>query len=33
MARKMMDNMDYMYKDGYNVLTLTLTLAQEETKP
>ena len=33
MARKMMDNMNYMYKDGYNVLTLTLTLAQEETKP
>ena len=33
MARKMMDHMDYMYKDGSNVLTLTLTLAQEETKP
>ena len=33
MVRNMMDSMDYRYKDGYNVLTLTLTLAKEETKP
>ena len=26
MVRKMMDNVDYMYKDGHNVLTLTLAL-------
>ena len=32
-VRNMMDSMDYRYKDGHNVLTLTLTLAQEETKP
>ena len=24
MVRKMMDNMEYMYKDGQNVLTLTM---------
>ena len=33
MTRKMMDSVDYLYRDGQNVLTLTLTLAQEETKP
>ena len=26
MVRKMMDNVDYMYKDGHNVVTLTLAL-------
>ena len=31
MVRKMMDSMDYKYKDGHNVLTLTL--ATEETEP
>lgn len=30
MARKMMDSVEYLYKDGYNVLTLTL--ATEEAK-
>ena len=31
MVRKLMDSVDYMYKDGHNVLTLTL--AAEETEP
>ena len=31
MVRKLMDSVDYMYKDGHNVLTLTL--ATEETEP
>ena len=26
MVRKMMDHVDYMYKDGQNVLTLTMTV-------
>ena len=26
MVRKMMDSVDYMYKDGHNVLTLTLAI-------
>ena len=28
MVRKMMDSVEYMYKDGYNVLTLTLSLQE-----
>ena len=30
MVRKLMDNVDYMYKDGHNVLTLTLTTGEEK---
>ena len=28
MVRKMMDSVDYMYKDGHNILTLTLMIEE-----
>ena len=29
-VRKMMDNVDYMYKNGHNILTLSLSIENQE---